>query len=147
PLYERMRQEGRLRDNEAGGIRGALNQLAHTNITPKHMSDEDLANGYRYLVRNLYDYDNFAERMINAVKLGKNYEIRGRTQMHKKEVLILLRLLRYYLISTEPQRIRMFMRIITQTIIHNPQYFETVLMHLIVYKHLKMFYDQGTSAI
>ena len=147
PLYERVRQEGRLRDNEAGGIRGALNQLTYTNITPKHMSDEDLANGYRYLVRNLYNYDNFAERMINAIKLGKNHEIRGRTQIHKKQILVLLRLLRYYLISTEPQRIRMFMRIITQTIIHNPRYFETVLMHLIVYKHLKMFYEQGTSAI
>ena len=147
PLYERMKREGRLRDNEAGGIRGALNQLTYTNITPKHMSDEDLANGYRYLVRNLYNYDNFAERMINAIKLGKNHEIRGRTQIHKKQILVLLRLLRYYLISTEPQRIRMFMRIITQTIIHNPRYFETVLMHLIVYKHLKMFYEQGTSAI
>jgi radical SAM superfamily enzyme YgiQ (UPF0313 family) len=147
PLYERMRQEGRLRDNEAGGIRGAFNQLTHTNITPKHMSDEDLANGYRYLVRNLYDYNNFAERIINTVKLGKEYELRGRTQMHKKEVLLILRLLRYYLISTEPRRIRMFMRVITQTIIHNPHYLETVLMHLIAYKHLKIFYDQGTSAI
>jgi radical SAM superfamily enzyme YgiQ (UPF0313 family) len=147
PLYERMRQEGRLRDNEAGGIRGDLNQLTYTNIIQKHMSDEELADGYRYLVRNLYSYDNFAERMINAIKLGKNYEIRGRNRMHKKEVLILLRLLRYYLIPTEPKRIRMFMRIITQTIIHNPRYFKTVLMHLIVYKHLKMFYEQGTSTL
>ena len=85
--------------------------------------------------------------MINVVRLGKNYEMRGRTRIHKKEVLILLRLLRYYLLSTEPRRIRMFMRIITETVLHNPQYFATVLMHLIVYKHVKMFYDQGTSAI
>ena len=147
PLYERMKREGRLRDNEAGGIRGELNQLAHTNITPKQMNDEDLAKGYRYLVRNLYDYDNFGKRMINVVRLAKNYEMRGRTRIHKKEVLILLRLLRYYLLSTEPRRIRMFIRIITETVLHNPQYFATVLMHLIVYKHVKMFYDHGTSAI
>jgi len=147
PLYERIRKEGRLRDPEAGGIRGGANSLVHTNIAPMHMTERDLADGYRYLVRELYHYDNFAERMINAVKLGKNHGIKGRTRIRKKEILVLLRLLRYYLLSTEIQRPRMFMRILTQTIIHNPRYIETVLMHLIVYKHLKIFYERGTSTI
>ena len=36
------------------------------------MSSEELAEGYTHLVRNLYKYDNFADRLINAVKLGGN---------------------------------------------------------------------------
>jgi hypothetical protein len=145
PLHERIRREGRLKDDEAGGIRGAVNLLTSTNIKPMHMTDEDMASGFRYLVTSLYNYGNFAERMINAVKLEKNYDIKGRNKIHKKGILILLRLLRYYLISTETKRIRMFMRSIIQTIIHNLQYSQTVFMHLIVFKHLKTFEEQGTS--
>jgi radical SAM superfamily enzyme YgiQ (UPF0313 family) len=147
PLHERVRREGRLKDDEAGGIRGSVNLLTSTNIKPMHMTDEDIASGFRYLVTSLYNYDNFAERMIHAVKLGKNYRIKGRTQIRKKGLLVLHRLLRYYLLTTDLRRIFMFLQVITQTIIHNPQYLETVLMHLIVYKHLKLFYEEGTSAI
>lgn len=145
PLYERIRKEGRLRDIEAGGIRGKASSLIHTNIKPVNMSSEELAEGYRYLVRNLYSYDNFAERLINAVKLGKKHGIKGRTQISKKGILTLLRLLNYYVLSTDLRRIYMFIRIIAQTLLHNPQHLQTALMHLVVYKHLKLFYEQGTS--
>jgi radical SAM superfamily enzyme YgiQ (UPF0313 family) len=145
PLYNRMRQEGRLRDNEAGGIRGAANNLIRTNITPLNMSAEELAEGYRYLVRNLYSYNNFAERLINSVKLGKKHGVKGRTKISKKGILTLLRLFNYYVLSTDLRRIYMFLRIIAQTLLHNPQHVQTVLMHLVVYKHLKLFHEQGTS--
>lgn len=145
PLYERIGREGRLRDNEEGGIRGAVNSLIRTNITPLNMGLEELANGYGFLVRNLYGYDNFAERLINAVKLGKKHGIKGQAKISKKGIFILLRLFQYYVLSTDLRRIYMFMRIIAQTLLHNPQHVQTVLMHLVVYKHLKLFYEQGTS--
>jgi hypothetical protein len=145
PLYERIRKEGRLIDDEAGGIRGKASSLIHTNITPLNMSLKELAEGYGYLVRNLYSYDNFAERLINAVKLGKKHGIKGRTKISKKGILTLLRLFNYYVLSTDLRRIYMFLRIIAQTLLHNPQHVQTVLMHLVVYKHLKLFYEQGTS--
>jgi len=109
------------------------------------MSLKELAEGYGYLVRNLYSYNNFAERLINAVKLGKKHGVKGRTKISKKGILTLLRLLNYYVFSTDLRRIYMFMRIIAQTLLHNPQHVQTVLMHLVVYKHLKLFYEQGTS--
>ncbi|NCO83146.1 MAG: B12-binding domain-containing radical SAM protein [Nitrospirae bacterium CG_4_10_14_3_um_filter_44_29] len=145
PLYERIKKEERLRDNEACGIRGAANSLVQTNITPLNMSLKELAEGYGFLVRNLYSYDNFAERLINAVKLGKRHGLKGRTQISKKGILTLLRLLNYYVLSTDLRRIYMFMRIIVQTLLHNPQHLYTALMHLVVYKHLKQFYERGTS--
>ena len=85
PLYERIRKEGRLIDNKTGGIRGKADSLIHTNIKPANMSSEELAEGYRYLVRNLYSYDNFAERLINAVKLGKNMESKTGHKSVKRE--------------------------------------------------------------
>ena len=145
PLYERIKKEHRLRDDEAGGIRGAANSLIRTNIMPLNMSFEELANGYGFLVWNLYSYNNFAERLINAIKLGKKHGVKGPVQISKKGILILLRLFNYYVLSTDLRRIYMFMRIIAQTLLHNPQYLHTALMHLVVFKHLKQFYEQETS--
>jgi hypothetical protein len=83
--------------------------------------------------------------MIHAVVLGKNHGLINRTRINKKAALTMLRLLRYYLLTSDLRRIRMFVRLVTQTLIRNPQYLEAVLMHLVVYKHLKLFYEQGTG--
>jgi len=145
PLYERIKREGRLRDGETGGIRGAASSLVHTNIEPKHMSYEELAAGFRSLVRTLYRYDLFAERLMNAVALGRGTGIRGRARLTAKGVATILRLLRYYLVTADLGRIRMFLKVILRTLTQDPQQLHTVLMHLVVYKHLKLFYEEGTA--
>lgn len=143
PLYRRVVAEGRLINNEAGGIRSSCKHLSSTNIMPKHMTITELISGYRSLVKRLYSCKNFAERLINAVKAGEKNVLRSGPKLTKKDVLILLRILRYYLFTTEPWRAGMFVRVITQTLIHNPAYLKTALMHLVVYKHLKMFYEKA----
>ncbi len=145
PLHERIRQEGRLKENEAGGIRAAADQLTATNIRPLHMTESELARGFRFLVASLYDYDHFGERLTGAVMLGRKRALINRTRVKKKAVLTLLRLLRYYLITADLGRVRMFLSVTVRTIVNNPRYLETVLMHLIVYKHLRLFYKQGTA--
>ncbi len=147
PLYERVQRQGRLKDDAAGGIRGSANLLATSNIKPLHMTDEDLAAGFRYLVTSLYDDDNFAERLIGAVRLGKKSRSTVRAKIHQTELRILRRLFRYYLLTTDPRRMFMFLRVVFETLLHNPRCLETVFMHLIVYKHMKQFYGEGTSAI
>jgi len=144
PLYARIKQEGRLRDDNAGGIRGAADRLIQTNITPLNMSPEELAGGYSHLVRDLYSYNNFAGRLISAVKLGQKNGLKGKTHTGKKGPATLFRLLRHYVLSIDLRRVYMFMQIIFQTLLHNPQYLYTALMHLVVYKHLKQFYEQET---
>lgn len=145
PLYERIKREGRFRDGETGGIRGAASSLVHTNIEPKNMTYEELALGFRYLVRTLYRYDNFAERLMNAIALGKKAGIRGRARLTRKGVATILRLLRYYLVTADLGRSRMFLKVILRTLMRDPRQLHTVLMHLVVYKHLKLFYEEATS--
>jgi radical SAM superfamily enzyme YgiQ (UPF0313 family) len=145
PLYDRIKREGRFRDGETGGIRGAASSLVHTNIEPKNMTYEELAGGFRYLVRALYRYDNFAERLLNAVALGKKAGIKGRARLTGKGVATILRLLRYYLVTMDLGRVRMFLMVLLRTLTQNPQQLHTVLMHLVVYKHLKLFYEERTS--
>ena len=145
PLFDRIKREGRFRDRETGGIRGAASSLVHTNIEPKNMSYEELAAGFRYLVRTLYQYDKFAERLMHAVALGKNAGTNGRARLTGQGIATILRLLRYYLVTTDLGRVRMFLRVLLRTLLQNPQQLHTVLMHLVVFKHLKLFYEEGTS--
>lgn len=145
PLYDRIKREGRFRDGATGGIRGAASSLVHTNIEPKNMTYEELAHGFRYLVRTLYRYDLFAERLMQAVALGRKTGNKGRARLTAKGVATILRLLRYYLVTTDLGRIRMFLKVLLRTLTRDPQQLHTVLMHLVVYKHLKLFYEEGTS--
>ncbi len=146
PLHERVKREGRLKDEAAGGIRGPASLLTTSNIKPLHMSAEELAAGFRTLVTSLYDDGNFADRLIAAIKLGKKSRSAGRVSIRQTELRILRRLFRHYLLTTDFRRMFMFLRVIIQTILHNPRDLETTFMHLIVYKHMKQFYREGTSA-
>lgn len=145
PLHERMRREGRLRDDKAGGIRGATSSLMDTNIEPRNMTRGELAQGYRFLVRSLYDPDRFSERLLAAVAQGAGHGTPGGAPVTAKGLLTLLRILRYYLLTTDLRRLRMFLRTVIRTLRLYPRELQTVLMHLVVYKHLRMVYEQGTA--
>jgi hypothetical protein len=147
PLYDRIKTEGRLRGGEAEGIRGSASGLVQTNIEPKNMTYEELAAGFRRLVRTLYGYDMFAERLMNAIALGRKAGIKGRARLTGRGVATILRLLRYYLLTADLGRARMFLRVLLRTLTKDPQQLHTVLMHLVVYKHLKLFYEEGTASI
>jgi radical SAM superfamily enzyme YgiQ (UPF0313 family) len=147
PLYDRMKKEGRLRGDEAGGIRGAANSLVDTNIEPRNMTREELVQGYRYLVNSLYEPERFSERVLGAVAQGAGHPVEGGAPVTVKGLMTLLRILRYYLLTTDLRRSRMFLRTLIHTLRHHPKQLQTVLMHLVVYKHLRLVYEQGTAHI
>ncbi len=146
PLYERIKREGRLRDDRAGGIRGAAGSLLDTNIAPKLMTRRELFAGYRSLVRDLYRPGAFGERLLGAVLMAGGRPPGGRPRLTAKSALTLLRLLRHYLVTTDLGRIRLFLRTVTTTLLRSPGHLHTVLLHLVVYKHLRLFYEKGTAA-
>ena len=145
PLHERLLREGRLIDDKTGGITGAAESLTHTNIKPAKMSLEELVSGYGRMARNIYGYDNFARRVINAIKAGAKNKIKGGGATGKKELAAVLRLLRYYLLSPDPRRALMFIKVVSQTLMIDPGQLRTALMHLVVYKHLRLFYEKTTD--
>ena len=144
-LYERVRKEGRLRKDDAGGIRSEANDLTETNIEPKNMTAGQLVEGYRRLVRLLYEPEAFGRRLMHALLLGAGRPVKGSSPVTGKGIFTLLRILRYYLLTADLQRMRMFLRVIFGTLRHHPEQIQTALMHLVVYKHLRLVYEQGTS--
>lgn len=145
PLYDRIRKEGRLRDQNAGGIRGGALQLRRTNIEPLRMTEQELVEGFRTLVNNLYEYDEFGERLLSSVALFNKSKVKGKARFPKKAIPAVIGLLRHYLVTSDFRRTRMFLRVIARTVLANPHCLETVLIHLVVFKHLRMFYEEGTK--
>ncbi|MFQ5708761.1 MAG: DUF4070 domain-containing protein [bacterium] len=66
PLYYRMQREGRLLDYnyEEQKAHGA----ADINFIPKLMTKEEIVQGYNWLIRALYAYDNYSKRLITAMQ-------------------------------------------------------------------------------
>ncbi|MDA8091953.1 MAG: DUF4070 domain-containing protein [Actinomycetota bacterium] len=142
PLYERLKAEGRLLKGGTGGITGAAEDLTRTNIKPARMGMEELVSGYGRMARSIYGYGNFARRLVTAIKTGSKNGPVGRGNAGSKEIAAVLRLLKYYLLSPDPRRAFMFLRVVSQTLLWDPRQLRTALVHLVVYKHLRLFYER-----
>lgn len=108
PLRKRLEAEGRLLDVDLTRLQGA--GAADCNFLPKHMTLQDLVVGYRWLMRNLYSYESYSQRIVTL--LGR---YRNKVKEHKRirftwrsAFLPMMRLLRYYLVTTDFDRCRFF---------------------------------------
>lgn len=142
-LHARMADAGRLRETELGGVRGQFEALLVSNITPSGLSDEQLVRGYQQLVRDLYEYEPYAERLLASMARGRAplHDPKS-SQLTVHKLAVVARLLKHYLLTSESRRRRMFLRVVLETLRTRPADLETALMHLVVYKHLRAFYFQ-----
>ena len=141
PLYARMQREERLRDVEMAGVRGTHESLLISNIVPRNFTDAELAGGYQRMVRAIYDYEPFSERLLATLGRGERPIAKPRkATVTVKKLAIVARTMRFYLWTRDVRRRRMFVRVVGQTLRTRPEELETALMHLVVYKHLRLFY-------
>lgn len=145
PLYKRMVDANRIGDKEIGGVRGTYADLLKTNIIPLKLTPRELARGYQRLMKEIYAYAPFTQRLTDAIRRAKMPHHKSGPKAWKSFFPILLRILRYYLMTTDLGRIRMFFQVVIVTMIHSPQQLETALMHLVVYKHLRTFFRKVAS--
>jgi len=151
PLHRRMVAEGRLRDDgdstQMGGVRGTYQALIQSNIVPTAMDEATLVRGYQRLVAAVYDPERYADRVLDALLAGER-PLHGPQERWRparrdlRNVGILGRLLRYYLVTRDSDRRRMFTRVVGRILRERPAALEQALMHLVVHKHLKTFYDR-----
>jgi len=141
PLYARMKRDGRLRDTDMAGVRGTHDALLVSNIVPRALPDEELAGGYQRMVRAIYEYEPFAERLLASIGRGERPVMKPRrSTVTAKKLAIVARTLAFYVATRDARRRRMFLRVLVHTLRTRPEELETALMHLVVYKHLRLFY-------
>lgn len=149
PYHERMLREQRLvplKNRYVGGQAGSLDSLLVTNVEPKNMTHEELIDGYRRLARTLYEYDNYADRIIAFLSAGEMPDLSPTDLRRIWQVrAILERTLRYYLGGGEKRR-RFFLRVVRHLIRTRLHRADEAIFHLVIYKHLRTFYFKAADA-
>jgi radical SAM superfamily enzyme YgiQ (UPF0313 family) len=109
PLEKRLQAEGRLLPFEVLRFNG--HGAADCNFYPKRMTLDELVAGYGWLLKSLYSYESYGQRMITLLNRYRN-----KTKEHKRtrwtirhSFLPLLRLLRHYLWTSDRDRLRFFL--------------------------------------
>ncbi len=116
PLYERMKREGRLLEYNYE------NQLAHgaadLNFVPKLMTREELLNGYNWLIRALYAYDNYSKRLVTALQNFTPGLTRFRQNLPfttRKTPKILFNIARHFIFTKNKKRRRFFINTLRES--------------------------------
>jgi len=142
PLHARMERDGRLRETDMAGVRGAIESLVRTNIRPVGMSDTELVGGYQRLVRTLVEPERFGARLVDAICAGERPIPKAKGALTRRNLLTLARTARYYLLSSDARARQMAVRVIREVARRRPDDLATAIMHLVVYKHLRAFYEE-----
>ncbi|MGH7802592.1 MAG: radical SAM protein [Thermodesulfobacteriota bacterium] len=160
PLYERLKKEGRLTDYVYEDFRG--HGASDINFIPKQMTLEELRDGYNWLIRALYSYDNYSKRLLTLLN---NFSTNGNKHGHgeNKPYLpgflhtqnkpyfspalfkIMKNVLWHYLITRDTKRRRFFISSLLETLKGgvNSQRLVGALSLLVLHKH---FHDYVTKA-
>lgn len=109
PLLKRLKAEGRLLDSSWTEMAG--HGSSDCNFVPKQMTFEELRKGYNWLIRCLYRYDTYSDRLVKLLNRFQN-----RIPEHKRAALdgkfagLLLKVLGYYLFTLDFERMRFFVQ-------------------------------------
>ncbi|HXV27428.1 MAG TPA: radical SAM protein [bacterium] len=107
PLAKRLAAEGRLLDTEWTTMKG--HGSADCNFIPKSMTLEELRRGYNWLVRSLYRYDSFSDRVVTLLNRFRNRnKEHKRAELDTKFINVFFKLLAYYLVTLDLERMKFF---------------------------------------
>ncbi len=160
PLYERLKNEGRLIESVYEDMRG--HGASDTNFVPRQMTLEELREGYNWLIRALYSYHNYSKRLLNLINNfstnGNKHDVTENkpflpgflnTQNRHYFSPVLLKIIKnvlfYYLITKEGKRRGFFLSSLLETLKGgvNSRRLAGALSLLVLHKH---FHNYVTKA-
>jgi hypothetical protein len=133
PLYQRVEKEGRLVAESTG------DQFVFSNIVPKAMSRLELYRGYRRLIAELYDFDNFRERTL-AFLLSRGGQV-NKGRVNAADVALLWRVLRFTVFDATRERARFTLRLMIETLWRRPQAFKEACSFAVTHKALSEYME------
>jgi hypothetical protein len=134
PLHDRVEQEGRLLAESTG------DQFVFSNIVPKSMSRLDLYRGYRWLIAELYDFDNYRKRTLEFLMHRGSQANRG--HITAKDLGLLWRVLRQTVFGAAPARARFTLRLMLETLLRRPQAFKEACSFAVTHKAMSEYMER-----
>ena len=129
PLYQRLKETGRLLAESAG------DQFVFTNIIPHGMSLVELYEGYRMLLKRLYSYRNYRHRAMQLI-LSEGARIQTRVAASSQDLKIIIRMLWTCFLGASPRRAWLTLSLLTETALRRPRAMRDAIRLALMHKHL-----------
>lgn len=145
PLHARLEKEGRLLPYDPAEVMG--HGAADLNFLPEQMSVEELQRGYNWLIRALYQYENYGARLATALRQFQRRPGGGRRRSERFDRNALrtgLSVLRYFVLTSDRRRRRFFFRTLRRALKGGPSLEKAVMAigYMVAHKH---FYEYVTG--
>jgi radical SAM superfamily enzyme YgiQ (UPF0313 family) len=127
PLYDRVKQEGRLLHEATG------DQFAFSNIRPAAMTQAELYRGYRWLLAQLYDFDNYRERTLGFL-LQRGSQVHGGRNVRAGDLRRLRTVLAATLLRGGPRRAWFTLRLLASVLVRRPAVFKEAVSFAVVHQ-------------
>jgi radical SAM superfamily enzyme YgiQ (UPF0313 family) len=142
PLHARLEKEGRLVPFDRARTLG--HGAADLNFVPRLMTMDELREGYNWLVRSLYKYENYAARLVRGLR---QYQPRtagmpvGSGRLDGEMVAILAKVLRHFVFTTSRERRRFFLDTVREAAASAPalEKVVTAISYMIAHKHFQEY--------
>ncbi len=129
PLHARVAREGRLVTESTG------DQFVLSNILPRAMSRRRLYEGYRWLVRELYDFRNYRRRTLQFL-LHRGHQVHGGRNIRRDEVEKLFRILWATVLRGGPRRAWFTLSLLGAALVRRPSVFKEAVSFAVTHKAL-----------
>jgi radical SAM superfamily enzyme YgiQ (UPF0313 family) len=120
PLFDRLKREGRLTMSDEQFRVASEEWRGHgcdnLNFTPKQMTQEELLTGYKWMLRQIYSYENFSKRLETCMQNFRTTEVAARRDQEsfardeKNGIGTLLKILKHYLLTWDNTRRNFFVK-------------------------------------
>lgn len=145
PLHARLQKEGRLLPYDSATVLG--HGSADLNFVPKAMSGAELLQGYNWLIRALYKYENYGSRLATAMRqFTPEHDASERVarRMDWSFVPIVLRVLQHFLLTRSAPRRRFFLHTLREAAVGGLSVEKIIgaIAYMIAHKH---FHEYVTS--
>ncbi len=139
PLWERIKKEGRLLPYKDGLC---------TNIAPRHMSYQELLNGYTALVRRLYTPEAYLERYLTTLSHMKGDLFNNdRHAFSFRKAAYVFKTIGYYTFTTDGARRSFFLRMLVNTMRMQPKAWKWMIRNLASFIHFQNFAERYTMVV
>ncbi len=145
PLHTRLQNEGRLREFDIS--KAQVHGSADLNFVPKGMTAEELLHGYRWMIRALYRYEAYAERLVRGLEAYGPTPAAARgsaKQPGTKQLGAVGRILSYFLWTRDAARRRFFLRTVWRVMRRRPSMQKLVIAvtYMTVHKHFHEYVER-----
>jgi len=143
PLYRRALEANRLlRLPSIYGLT-ALSEAdvpRATNLVPQKMNEEELERNFARVLRKMFSPESFRAKMIQYINSNTRNMMSSLPGLNLKTVMILKRLLSFYLFRANRETRKMFFQVLRVLLSHRLRNVDETVFHLLAYKHMQAHY-------